>query len=90
MIVSILESQKMFYRNSLFNSNLRQLGIKGKIEILLNDLINTDFDLDNACYGQPCQNGGTCSLDSSVKGYNCSCIAGYDPTSDCHTGIISL
>nr|XP_022298021.1 fibropellin-1-like isoform X3 [Crassostrea virginica]XP_022298022.1 fibropellin-1-like isoform X3 [Crassostrea virginica] len=42
---------------------------------------------NNACYGQPCQNGGTCSLDSSVKGYNCSCIAGYDPTSDCRTEI---
>ena len=31
-VVSILESKKMFYRNSLFTSNLRQLGIKGKIE----------------------------------------------------------
>ena len=41
------------------------------------------FALGNACYGQPCQNGGTCSLDSSVKGYNCRCISGYDQTSDC-------
>ena len=88
MLVSNLESKKMFYRNSLFN--LRHFWYKRKVKVLCNVLINTDFDLDNACYGIPCQNGGTCFLDSSVKGYNCSCIAGYDPTSDCRTGIIFL
>ncbi|XP_062589201.1 fibropellin-3-like [Saccostrea cucullata] len=41
----------------------------------------------NACYGQPCQNGGACTLDSSVKGYNCRCLSGYDPDTDCRSYI---
>nr|XP_022298026.1 fibropellin-3-like [Crassostrea virginica] len=41
----------------------------------------------NACYGQPCQNGGTCTLDSSAKGYNCRCFHGKDPATDCRTQI---
>lgn len=39
----------------------------------------------NACFGQPCQNGGTCSLASNAKGYTCNCNAGYDQATDCRT-----
>lgn len=41
----------------------------------------------NACFGQPCQNGGTCSLASNAKGYTCNCNAGYDQATDCRTQI---
>lgn len=43
------------------------------------------FFLANACYGQPCQNGGLCSIESSAKGYNCTCQLRYDPATDCRT-----
>ncbi|XP_062605273.1 fibropellin-1-like [Saccostrea cucullata] len=42
---------------------------------------------NNACYGQPCQHAGTCTLESSVKGYNCRCLSGYDPDTDCRSYI---
>ncbi|XP_056001726.1 fibropellin-3-like [Ostrea edulis] len=42
---------------------------------------------NNACYGQPCQHGGTCTTDSSAKGYSCRCVRGYDPATDCRTQI---
>ncbi|XP_065937107.1 fibropellin-1 [Magallana gigas] len=39
----------------------------------------------NACYGQPCHNGGSCSMDSNAKGYSCHCQFGFDPATNCLT-----
>lgn len=43
------------------------------------------FVLANACYRLPCQNGGSCFMDSSTKGYRCDCQHGLDPATDCQT-----
>lgn len=53
---------------------------------LIKDVLMFDhFVLANACYGQPCHNGGSCSMDSNAKGYSCHCQSGFDPATDCLT-----
>lgn len=46
------------------------------------------FILVNACYGLPCHNGGSCSVESTTKGYRCHCPSFLDPATDCLTGVI--
>lgn len=48
-------------------------------------IVFNHFILANACYGQPCHNGGACFTESSAKGYICHCQSGFDPATDCQT-----
>lgn len=51
-------------------------------DALCNDLLTPVCAKRNACYGQPCQNGATCTtVDCSTTGnYTCTCAAGFTGT----------
>ena len=46
--------------------------------------MNCDCELNDSCEAfTPCQNGGTCILDSVPDQFSCNCTNSYDPNTNC-------
>ncbi len=47
-------------------------------------IMNCSCELSNICEAlTPCENGGSCVLDSMPDQFSCSCLNSYDPNTNC-------